>query len=102
MRVLMPALVLLLVCLLIYGIFAGDFARGFVFLFEPRFGDPVGSCREHTIHWDQDASVCARLRESAAVKSRGEHAVRLLRGPTQLLALEGPHGGNVTLDDVSR
>jgi NSS family neurotransmitter:Na+ symporter len=38
-RVLMPSLVLLLLSLLIYGVFAGNFAQGFVFLFEPRFED---------------------------------------------------------------
>ena len=38
-RVLMPALVLLMLVLLGYGIFEGEFVQGFTFLFEPRFGD---------------------------------------------------------------
>jgi neurotransmitter:Na+ symporter, NSS family len=38
-RIMMPALILLLLVLLGYGIFAGDFSRGFLFLFEPRFED---------------------------------------------------------------
>jgi neurotransmitter:Na+ symporter, NSS family len=41
-RVLMPALVALLVLLLGYAMVAGDFARGLVFLFEPRFEDLTG------------------------------------------------------------
>jgi hypothetical protein len=35
-------------------------------LFDPRFGEPVGSCREHTIHWGQAPAICERLRESPA------------------------------------
>lgn len=38
-RVLMPALVLLMLVLLGYGIVEGEFAQGFRFLFEPRFED---------------------------------------------------------------
>lgn len=38
-RIMMPALILLLLVLLGYSIFAGDFSRGFLFLFEPRFED---------------------------------------------------------------
>ena len=38
-RVLMPALILLLCVLLVYSIVAADFTRGFLFLFEPRFED---------------------------------------------------------------
>ncbi len=38
-RVLMPALVALMLLLLGYSMVAGDFARGVVFLFEPRFGE---------------------------------------------------------------
>jgi neurotransmitter:Na+ symporter, NSS family len=38
-RVMMPALLLLLIVLLGYGIFAADFLRGVTFLFEPRFDE---------------------------------------------------------------
>jgi NSS family neurotransmitter:Na+ symporter len=38
-RVLMPALVLLLLALLAYGVVEGNFVEGLVFLFEPRFED---------------------------------------------------------------
>lgn len=38
-RIMMPALIVLLLILLGYSIVVGDFTRGFVFLFEPRFED---------------------------------------------------------------
>jgi NSS family neurotransmitter:Na+ symporter len=41
-RILMPALVLLLLVLLGYGVVNGAFYEGFVFLFEPRFSDLSG------------------------------------------------------------
>ncbi len=41
-RVLMPALVLLLLVLLGYSMVAGDFAAGLAFVFEPRFDDLTG------------------------------------------------------------
>lgn len=38
-KVMMPALILMLLALLGYSAVEGEFARGFTFLFEPRFGD---------------------------------------------------------------
>jgi len=38
-RVLMPALLILMLCLLVYAVLEGDFADGFAFMFAPRFED---------------------------------------------------------------
>lgn len=63
-------------------------------LFDPRFGAPVGSCREHTIHWGQDPAICQRLRDSpeaalddAGVLGEVEDALSRLRDASELSEL---------------
>lgn len=80
-----------------------------IMLFDPRFGEPVGSCREHTIHWGQDPEICARMRDhpAAALDDAGvlddvEATLARLRDALELAELAGKLGkrGDTRLPDA--